>query len=85
MSNGTDTQMNCAASICCDDEQTEQHKRIKALGKMLHHDLGEGPYAKADVARWIDETFDLAGKGTLYKFKQWVVEMWVAGQPKHDA
>lgn len=85
MSNGTDQQMNCAGQICCADESTDQHKRIKAIVKMLHHDLGDGPYNMVEVATWIDTTFDLAGKGTLYAFKQWVVTMFKAGSPSHDA
>ena len=79
MSNGTDTQMNCAASVCCDDGQGDLAKRIHALKKMLHHDLGQGPYGEDQVAEWIETTFDLAGKGTLYAFKQWVVMMYKAG------
>jgi hypothetical protein len=79
MSNGTDQQMNCAAQICCDDEQTDFSKRVKALSKMIHHDLGDGPFTTEQMATWIENTFDLAGKGTLYAFKQWVITMFKAG------
>lgn len=84
MSNGTDQQYNCAAQVCCDDEQTDFEKRVNALTKMITHDLGHGAYEARDVAVWIENTFDLAGKGTLYAFKQWVVTMYKAGSPKHD-
>jgi hypothetical protein len=68
MSNGDDQQqVNCILEICCGGEGG--HKRLHAMVKMLHHDLGDGPYRGPDIATWILQRFDLAEKGTLKPFK----------------
>jgi hypothetical protein len=75
MSNGTDQQeYNCASQVCCDNADGDRTKRIQSWVTLLTKAMGPGPYTPEQVAEYIDDTWDVAGKGTLYAFKEWVVK-----------
>lgn len=85
MSNGDDQQQfNCAAQVCCDADDGDRTKRIRSWETILTHALGPGPYTPVQIAEYLDDTWDVAGKGTLYAFKEWVVKVYTAGSPHHD-
>lgn len=85
MSNGDDTQQfNCASQVCCNNDDGDRTKRIRSWEKILTHALGAGPYTPVQIAEYLDDTWDVAGKGTLYAFKEWVVKVYTAGSPHHD-
>jgi len=82
MSNGDDQQqVNCASGVCCNQGDGDRAKRIKSWVKLLTHALGAGPYSPEQIGEYLDETWDVAGKGTLYAFKEWVVKVYKAGTP----
>jgi hypothetical protein len=84
MSNGTDQMYNCASEVCCDNGDADKPKRIAAWVALLTKAMGPGPYTPTQVGEYIDETWDVAGKGTLYDFKEWVVKTFTDSHQLHD-
>jgi hypothetical protein len=67
-----------------DHGHSENAKQIEALGELIkrYADKAGVPITEAQTtiaARAVASTFDLAGKGTLVAFKQWVLAMQAAG------
>jgi len=61
---------NCAALICC---PPESRAAIEATAKMLVA-AGCDQKAAEEAAPYVQKCFDLAKKGTLQPFKDWVAE-----------
>lgn len=67
MSNG---EFNCAALICCPPES----KAANAATAKILKDAGCDPDAADKSAPYVQKCFDLAKKGTLQPFKDWVAK-----------
>jgi hypothetical protein len=74
-------QYNCASQVCCDEGDGDRPKRLHSWTILLTTALGPGPYTPMQIAQYLDDTWDVAGKGTLYEFKQWVVQTYLNRRP----
>lgn len=61
---------NCAALICCPPGSQSAEEATAQILK----DAGCEPKAADEAAPYVQKCFDLAKKGTLQPFKDWVAE-----------
>lgn len=65
-----DPTLNCAALICCPPAS----KRAELATAQVLKDAGCDPEVADKCAPYVQASFDLAKKGTLQPFKDWVAE-----------